>query len=87
MKKLKKLKLNTLSNQNLENKEMNALKGGVVCTCSCLYEGQSGGSSTTDNALANFNLGGWSSPGGDNCTVVDGYDAFGNPGILYQTYS
>ena len=37
--KLKKLKLNALSEAVLKDKEMNALKGGdSCCTCSCYYE-------------------------------------------------
>lgn len=54
--KLKKLKLNVLSEENLQDKTMNALKGGNCCTCSCYWEG-SGGSSSSDNRDANANIG------------------------------
>ncbi len=33
---------------------MNAVTGGATCGCSCCYEGQAGGSSTTDNGIANY---------------------------------
>lgn len=51
--KLKKLKLNVLSEENLQDKTMNVLKGGNCCTCSCYWEG-SGGSSSGDNQQANY---------------------------------
>jgi len=35
MKKLGILKLNGLSYAELQNREMNALRGGVGCSCSC----------------------------------------------------
>jgi len=37
MKTLKKIKLNQLSKAELENREMNALRGGACsgCTCGC----------------------------------------------------
>ena len=56
MKKLKKLKLNALSEVSLEDKEMNALRGGSCCTCSCYWEDQ-GGSSSSDNSSANSKIG------------------------------
>ena len=49
---MKNLKLNTLANQNLDSKEMNAIKGGSCCGCSCQYAGN-GGSSTSSNNSAN----------------------------------
>jgi len=50
---MKNLKLNNLAQQNLSNKEMNAVRGGeCTCGCGCLYAG-SGGSSTSANANAN----------------------------------
>ena len=51
---MKNLKLNTLANQNLNSKEMNAIKGGAdCCCCGCMYQGQPGGSSTSANDSAN----------------------------------
>lgn len=35
MKKKRKLKLDTLSLNELENKEANQVMGGIVCTCRC----------------------------------------------------
>jgi natural product precursor len=66
--KLKELKLNDLSTKNLNNRQMNTLKGGGnCCTCSCFYAGQPGGSSSIDNRNANHDLGdGAYSPVGDN---------------------
>lgn len=55
MKKLSKLKLNQLFDTNLRDREMNGLKGGNVCTCSCYYE-NSGGSSSSSNMNANYKL-------------------------------
>lgn len=53
MKKLKKIKLNALSEANLGDKEMNSLRGGEFCCgCSCYWEGQYG-SSAMDNMGAN----------------------------------
>ena len=41
--KLKKLKLNALSEAGLKDKEMNALKGGYLgCRCSCYWADRSG---------------------------------------------
>lgn len=48
------LKLNALANQSLSSKEMNAFRGGNSCGCGCNYEGQPGGSSTCNNASANW---------------------------------
>lgn len=53
--KLKKIKLNALSQIIVGNKVMNALKGGNCCQCSCYWEGKSG-SSTEDNKSANYSL-------------------------------
>lgn len=67
MKKLSRLKLTTLHNEELNKKEQNTLKGGGCfwCSCGCSYAGdkespsdsQHGGSSTADNDSAND--GGW----------------------------
>jgi natural product precursor len=53
MKKLGKLKLNALNEQDLAEKQMNALRGGGNCFCSCYWYGQ-GGSSSSDNRNANL---------------------------------
>ena len=50
--KLKRLKLSDLSDKSLKDKEMNALRGGNCCTCSCYWEDR-GGSSSMDNLDAN----------------------------------
>ena len=62
---MKNLKLNTLANQSLSNKEMTATKGGInsptvvcgPCSCGCIYEGKPGGSTSGANADANCELG------------------------------
>ena len=54
--KLKKLKLNALSEAGLKDKEMNALKGGNCCRCSCYWDGKPGGSEWNDNMNANYGL-------------------------------
>lgn len=58
MKKLKKLKLNALSEVSLEDKEMNVLKGGnsAGCHCSC-YWSDYRGSGSDDNMAANYSSG------------------------------
>ena len=67
--KLKKLKLNQLLEEDLNNREMNSLKGGNFnfCTCSCYWADQ-GGSSIEANRNANYNTsgGGGSSQHGCN---------------------
>lgn len=67
MKKLSKLKLTSLYDRELSEKEQSALKGGgcLWCSCGCKYEGEQegpydnyyGGSSSSDNDSAND--GGW----------------------------
>jgi natural product precursor len=49
---MKNLKLNALENQNLNNKEMNAVRGGRTCGCGCC-----GSSSTNSNSNANYSGG------------------------------
>lgn len=59
MKKFSKLKLNVQSEQNMEKRGMEFLKGGGTvgdCGCGCYYSG-SGGSSTDSNFYANFSSG------------------------------
>ena len=66
MKKLSKLKLNQLSQAQLDEHEMNVLKGGGTpgdCCCACKYVNY-GGSSSADNDAAN-NAEGKRSPGYD----------------------
>ena len=68
MKKLSKLKLISLSEANLEDKEMNILNGGCSCGCGCLYEGAGGGSSTAVNMVANSQGGLHSSSYSHSCS-------------------
>ena len=69
MKRLKKLKLTTLNNGNLENREMNKLRGGgtiELCCCGCMYEGTPGGSTINANHVANTEFG----YNSENCAIV-----------------
>lgn len=54
--KLKKIKLNALSESTLKDKAMGALKGGNCCRCSCYWEGKPKGASSDDNMGANYAL-------------------------------
>jgi len=63
---MNKLKLNRLSDQKLAEKQMNMVMGGDApskcpkgCCCACQYANQ-GGSSSSDNMLANSAKGIWS---------------------------
>jgi natural product precursor len=77
MKKLKKLKLNVLSEANLRDKEMNGLKGGGnQCGCSCAYA-NNGGSCTGDNLVAN-SKGGYTSKNSGDGTWYSDRNAHGN---------
>jgi natural product precursor len=70
MKKINRIKLNVLTQKELQKREMNSLKGGENwCSCSCYYAGQ-GGSSTSDNGGANHQFGGHST-NGCGCYVVN----------------
>lgn len=60
--KLKRLKLSDLSDKSLKDKEMNALRGGNCCTCSCYWEDR-GGSSSSDNSSSNYQFDGYSTEG------------------------
>ena len=52
--KIRRFKLNTLSAETLQMKEMNVIIGGAdSCGCACAYEGM-GGSSFSDNTNANY---------------------------------
>ncbi len=55
---MKSLKLNAVESCKLTQKEMNCVKGGWSCSCSCYYAGN-GGSSIEANGEANLNT-----PGG-----------------------
>jgi natural product precursor len=68
MKKLKKLKLNSLAQGVLNEQEMNVLRGGASCSCCCGYANY-GGSSTSSNSSANSSSGYTSSYG---CGGSDG---------------
>jgi natural product precursor len=56
---MKKIKLNALESQRLNNKEMNKVRGRGQCDCAYA---NSGGSSTGDNNAANEAAGKRSSP-------------------------
>lgn len=74
MKSLVRIKLNKISSEELANRQMNELKGGITCcTCSCYWEGN-GGSSSNDNAAANTKIGpyGGYSEHGDNNYIYCG---------------
>lgn len=61
MKTLKKLVLNQLSREDLNEKEMKQIVGGQCwCGCGCLYQ-YSGGSATAVNMIANAQTGSSSS--------------------------
>jgi natural product precursor len=82
MKKLQKLKLNAFREQYLVEKQMNALRGGNQCSCSCYYANY-GGSSTSANMGANYNLGsGYSTNGCNQYTYV----SHGGGIVIYEPY-
>ncbi|MFW6222147.1 MAG: TIGR04149 family rSAM-modified RiPP [Bacteroidota bacterium] len=66
---MKSLKLNKINRSQLSKEQMNAVTGGGSCSCSCYYAGEPGGSSTTDNGLANWE-GGLSSVKGETQMVI-----------------
>jgi natural product precursor len=82
----KKLKLSTLSDSMLKDKEMVAIFGGEgrICGCSCAFEDQ-GGSTSEDNSAANYKLGedgGHSSTGCNNYVTYAGeYYDFTSMGV------
>lgn len=43
---MKSIKLNNLAKEILSNKEMNAVKGGVHCACTCPPESSQNGASS-----------------------------------------
>ena len=73
---MKKLKLTSLSNQNLESREMYLLNGeGTIenaYKCSCYYEGN-GGSTSATNASQNDAIGIQSPVGCNQFMVVGGH--------------
>ena len=71
--KIKRFKLNALSAEGLRQKEMNAIVGGNSCGCSCAYEGK-GGSSTSANMYANYDLNTQSSYGCNQIMKDGGYE-------------
>ena len=71
MKTLGKIKLNALNQNELEKREMNSLKGGNCCVCSCYYAGQ-GGSSNQANSGANHDNGLHSPNGCKGYLLCDG---------------
>lgn len=66
MKQIGKLKLNQLSKAELNEREMNFIKGGS-CSCGCHYAG-SGGSSSCENSQANLDYSYTSYGGGKTCS-------------------
>ncbi|WP_165042832.1 TIGR04149 family rSAM-modified RiPP [Dysgonomonas sp. ZJ709] len=64
MKKLDKLKLHNLVAEGLSDKEMNIIRGGKSCTCSC-----AGPSGAYDNSCANYGIG----SGGHSTSGSNGY--------------
>lgn len=64
MKTLSRLKLNQLNAEELEQRQMNALRGGYKCGCGCNYVGLQG-SSINDNYNANVSHGYTQSYGGN----------------------
>lgn len=53
---LKKIKLNKLSDDALAQRQLQGIKGGKCCLCTCAYANQ-GGSSTHDNKTTNHQHG------------------------------
>ena len=68
MKKIGKLKLNQLSKAELEKREMNSLKGGSACVCTC-YNPNGGYADTNSISSANY---GWEHTC-NTCVSTGGY--------------
>lgn len=66
---MKRIKLTTKESEILSEKEMNSVKGGVSCACSCYYA-ESGGSSIDANGDANSELGGVASTEGRYRVII-----------------
>ena len=56
MKPIDEIKISQLLERTLFAKEMNSLRGGTLCGCSCAYA-NSGGSSSSANSSANYKIG------------------------------
>ncbi len=71
------IKLNRIEVDILSAKEMNVVKGGASCACSCYYA-ESGGSSIDANGDANAALGGGTSTEGRYRVVIreDGHRTY-----------
>jgi natural product precursor len=82
MKKLSKLKLNAFREQDLEEKQMNALRGGRYCFGSCYYANNTG-SSSNDNAYANYKLGSGDGLGGYSGNGCNQYRYSDSTGFAY----
>ena len=67
MRKVEKLVLNQLAKKELTQRQQAMIKGGRGCHCGCCYAG-SGGSSSTQNGLANC-ADGLRSPCGDEVNI------------------
>lgn len=80
--KIKKIKLNALSSEAIQQKEMNAIVGGKKCGCSCAYETH-GGSTTSANMSANYRLEISSLYGCNQVTLDDQYGM----GVLIQNHA
>jgi natural product precursor len=79
MKKLQKLRLRVLNEQNLAEKQMNSLRGGLrTCYCSCYWANQ-GGFSYSSNSSANYSIGsgGYSTEGCNQYAYQEGENGYG----------
>lgn len=84
--KIKRFKLNDLSTEALQQKEMNAIMGGTrICSCSCYWASQ-GGSSSDDNKSANYNLGDSGGYSTDGCNQYFDADT-AHPDYIYGAYA
>lgn len=77
MKTIKKLSLNKLNREELENREMNSLVGGKSCGCGCNYADSGGGSEIQANVEANWKNGYTKSYGGNKKCIVEDPDTGG----------
>lgn len=57
MKQIERLKLNQLSKDELQKRELKQIRGGERCKCCCGYSGDPGGAPFYENALANYQAG------------------------------
>ncbi|MDH6310614.1 natural product precursor [Dysgonomonas sp. PFB1-18] len=82
MKKLKKLKLNSLALKSLTDIEMNELKGGYsICGCGCHYS-SSGGSASAVNMCTNGSYGKTSYGGYNDWISSDVKWRYVSPGVI-----